>query len=221
MMAELTTMQTLQTDTWMQANWSQFVATAYSETYQNGQAYYDDGQMRIEMAPLGSAHGQDNSLISTVVTLYGLVKSLPLKELINTSFRKTGVRECQPDLAYYIGANLPELPRDNAPIDVDQSGAPTLVVEVGATSFSDDLGSKRLLYEQFGVEEYWVINTQEKEAIAFAIADGRSGRILVSQALPELSLALVNQALRRSITADTSSIGRWLLQNYDDSEQIL
>ena len=45
MMAELTTMQTLQTDTWMQANWSQFVATAYSETYQNGQAYYDNGQI--------------------------------------------------------------------------------------------------------------------------------------------------------------------------------
>lgn len=213
-MAEITISTPFQTDTWVQATWQQFVATAYSELYEAGRAYYDHGYMRIEMAPLGSAHGQDNSLISTVVTLYGLATNLPIKELINTSFRKTGVRECQPDLAYYIGSTLPSLPHNNFPTDVDQVGAPTLAVEVGATSFSDDLGSKRLLYEQVGVEEYWVVNTQVKEVIAFAVADGRSGRIAASQVLPQLSMDRVNEALRRNDAEDTSAIGRWLLQIY-------
>ncbi|MEM6839774.1 MAG: Uma2 family endonuclease [Cyanobacteria bacterium P01_C01_bin.120] len=217
-MASPLTTSTIQTDTWIPATWSQFVAVAYSDRYQNGRAYYDHGYMRIEMAPLGSAHGQDNSLISTVVTLYGLAKNLPLKELINTSFRKSGVRECQPDLAYYIGSALPQLPRDNAPIDVDRWGAPTLVVEIGATSFSDDLGSKRLLYEQLGVEEYWVINTAAKEAIAFAVSERRSGRISASQVLPALTIALVNKALQRSTTEDTSAIGRWLFRTYSESD---
>ncbi|MEM6716252.1 MAG: Uma2 family endonuclease [Cyanobacteria bacterium P01_D01_bin.6] len=211
-MAEVRPLPIFHTDIWVTATWPQFLATVDSETYQTGRAYYDHGYMRIEMAPLGSAHGQDNSLISTVVTLYGLAKNLPVKELINTSFRKTGVRECQPDLAYYVGSDLPSLPRDNAPIDIDQFGAPKLVIEVGATSFSDDLGSKRLLYEQLGVEEYWVVHTQAKEVIAFAVADGRSGRIATSQVLPQLDLALVNEALQRSVAEDTSAIGRWLLQ---------
>lgn len=120
----------LQTDTWIPASWPQFIEAAQSETHQTGRAYYDQGHMRIEMAPLGSAHGQDNSVISTVVTLYGLAKGLPVKELINTSFRKTGVRECQPDLAYYVGSAAQPLPQDNAPIDVGRFGAPTLMVRL-------------------------------------------------------------------------------------------
>lgn len=171
--------------------------------------------MRIEIAPLGAAYGQDNSVISTVVTLYGLAKGLPIKELINTSFRQAGVRECQPDLAYYIGSAVQPLPQDNAPVDMDRFGAPTLMVEIGATSFSDDLGRKRLLYEQLGVEEYWVINSQSKDVIAFAVAEGRSGRIDASQVLPNLGMALVSEALQRSAAENTSAIGQWLLQTYN------
>ncbi|MGF1535335.1 MAG: Uma2 family endonuclease [Elainellaceae cyanobacterium] len=90
------------------------------------------------------------------------------------------------------------------------------MVEIGATSFSDDLGSKRLLYEQLGVEEYWVVNSQSKDVITFAIAEGRSGRIDTSQVLPSLKMALVSEALQRSATENTSAIGRWLLQTYNE-----
>jgi len=47
---------------------------------------------------------------------------------------------------------------------------PTLVVEIGSSSLSDDLGRKRLLYEQSGVQEYWVNDLNVEEIIAFAIA---------------------------------------------------
>ena len=51
-------------------------------------------------------------------------------------------------------------------------GAPQLVIEIGSTTFRDDIGSKRLLYEQFGVLEYWVVNVAEGEVFAFAMRDG-------------------------------------------------
>lgn len=60
------------------------------------------------------------------------------------------------------------------------------------------------------------MHTQAKEVIAFAIADGRSGRIATSQVLPQLDLALVNEALQHSVAEDTSAIGRWLLQTYQN-----
>lgn len=216
-MVETTTRHPIQTDTWVKATWDEFVATAYSPSYQNGRAYFDQDFMRIEMASPGASHGQDHSILSTVVVLYGMATGLPVEQLINTSFRKTGLRECQPDLAYYLGANIPTLPRNNDPINVETFGPPALVIEVGATSFSDDLGAKRLLYEQLGVQEYWVVNTAEQEVIAFEVADYHSGRIETSQVLPNLQLSLVNDALQRSANEDTSTLGRWLLQSSGNS----
>jgi hypothetical protein len=71
--------------------------------------------------------------------------------------------------AFYIGPTFLLPPQDNAPIDVNRFGPPTLAIEVGASSFKDDLGAKRLLYERLGVAEYWVVNVAERQAIAFAV----------------------------------------------------
>jgi hypothetical protein len=48
------------------------------------------------------------------------------KELTNRSFRKTGVCECQPDIAFYIGKNLWFPPRNHAPIDLNEIDPPRL-----------------------------------------------------------------------------------------------
>jgi hypothetical protein len=64
--------------------------------------------------PIGFAHGRDNSLLASVVTLYGTLKNLPFLSITNGSFRKAGERECQPDRALYIGAELPDIPRSNS-----------------------------------------------------------------------------------------------------------
>ena len=213
-MIKTTTLQPIKTDTWVQASWGDFVEAIANYPFQDSRTYYDQGYMRLEMAPLGAAHGQDNSIISSVVILYGVVKNLSINEYINTSFRKTGMHECQPDLAYYIGSSIPTLPRTNTAIDVDKLGPPTLVVEIGASSFSDDLGAKRLLYEQLGIEEYWVVNTEARAVIAFAIANNRSGRIETSAVLPNLKMVLVEEALQRSVDQTGTAIAQWLLEQY-------
>lgn len=166
------------------------------------------------MAALGSAHGRDNSVVSNVVVLFATLQNIRLVEFTNTSFWKTGVSGCQPDIAFYIGANFKFPPRNNAPIDVDEFGTPSLVIEIGSTSFKDDLGGKRLLYEALGVLEYWVLDVAKSELFAFQIDNGWSGRIQESRVLPGLKLSIVEEALKRSQTEDDGTINRWLLETF-------
>jgi Uma2 family endonuclease len=205
----------LVTDTWIKASWEDFLILADDPTYENGRFYYDRGYLRIEMTPIGSSHSQDNSIISNVVTLFATVKQIRVKELTNVSLRKSGVAEAQPDISFYIGSEFQFPPRNNAPIDLNQLTSPALVIEIGATSLSDDLGRKRLLYDRLGVQEYWVVDVKASDVIAFEISQGYSGEIQESRVLPGLEMAIVEEALRRSQKEDDGQINRWLLQIFN------
>ena len=169
----MTTSNLLVTDTWVKATWSEFMTLAYNPVYDKSKAYYNRGKARIEMTPLGWNHAESHSIISTLVTLYCSLKSIPFKELTNCSFRKQGLKEAQPDLAFYLSSldNIPS--RSNSPVDLNQYSPPALAVEIAATSLSDDLGEKRLLYESLNVQEYWVVDVNEAQVTAFAIAKSR------------------------------------------------
>lgn len=205
---------TLTTDAWVEATWDQFLSLTAHPNLEDARFYFDTGWMRIETMPIGFAHGRDNSLLTSVVSLYGALKGLPFLSIANGSFRKAGERECQPDLAFYIGMELPSIPRSNSPVDINLYGPPALAIEVAATTLGDDLGMKRLLYERLGVQEYWVVNVNSASVIAFAITDGGSRQIQVSEVLPELSMSVVEEALSRSQTEDDGAINRWLLQQF-------
>jgi Uma2 family endonuclease len=211
------TPQNLVTDTWVPATWSEFLAIVDRPEFEKARCYYDTGWMRLETMPTGFAHARDNALLASVVTLYGTLKNLPFLSIANGSFRKTDERECQPDLAFYIGIALPTIPRSDSPIDVNQFGPPTLAIEIASTTLSDDLGQKRLLYERLGVQEYWVVNVKAATVIAFTIANGGSRQIQVSLVLPDLSIAMIEEALRRSQTENDGAVNRWLLQQFQSS----
>jgi Uma2 family endonuclease len=211
-----TNLQDLATDTWVKASWEEFLRLADNSTHASGRFYYYQDYLRIEMSPIGPRHGRQNSIISNVVTLFATLKNIRIVEFTNTSFRKTGLYEFQPDMAFYLGSGLKVPPETNSPVDLNEYDPPTLVVEIGASSLSDDLGWKRLLYERAGVQEYWVNDANARRAIAFAIAERRSGEIQESQVLPGLSIAIVEEALQRSQTQDDGEINRWLLQTFSD-----
>lgn len=212
-----TSLHNLATDTWVKASWDEFIALVNDSNYANGRFYYHQGYLSIEMSPIGPRHGRQNSIISNVVTLFATLKNIRIVEFTNTSFRNAGLDEFQPDLAFYLGSGLRVPPESNSPVDLNEYDPPTLVVEIAASSVSDDLGWKRLLYERAGVREYWVNNAKARSAIAFAISDGRSGEIQESQVLPGLAMALVEEALQRSQTQDDGEINRWLIQVFSQS----
>jgi len=207
-------LQNFVTDTWVEVTWEEFTELAYDLTYETRKAYYSRGKTKIEMTPIGWNHSEDNSLISTLVVLFCALKKIPVKELTNCSLRKTGIQEAQPDISFYLTSleNIP--PRSNSPIDLNQFSPPALVVEIAASSLSDDLGEKRLLYERMNVQEYWIVDTNQAKVIAFAIANGGSRQIYSSQVLPGLTMALVEETLKRSFSEEHGAITRWLLNQF-------
>ena len=80
------------TDTWVTATWDEFVTLCQRPELEKARCYYDTGLMRIETMPIGSAHGQDNSILAAVVSLYGTLKDIHYVAFTNSSFRKAGER---------------------------------------------------------------------------------------------------------------------------------
>ncbi|MGK7942135.1 MAG: Uma2 family endonuclease [Crocosphaera sp.] len=214
MIQKLSKSETIITEHWIKANWEDFINLTNNYNYEKGRFYYDQGWMKIEMSPIGISHAQDNNIIGTIITLYTAIKNIPIKGLTNVSYRQLGIREVQPDLSYYIGNKLPQLPRNNSPINLNEISPPNLVIEIGSTSFLDDLGKKRLLYEQLEIGEYWVINVAESEIIAFTMKHKGSYQTRESNLLKGLSIDLVEEGLKRAKNEDDTAITRWLMKTF-------
>lgn len=208
---------TVSTDTWVKAEWEDFLTFADDPKLAIGRFYYDQGCMRLEMSPLGPGHGQDNTIVATVINLYAAIKAIPIKGLINTTFRKMWVQEAQPDLAFFIGENVTFPPHNNAPVNLNELDPPALVIEIAASSLEDDKNRKLKLYQRMGVQEYWVVDVNAGRIIAFALSAMEATLIDESQVLPGLAIAIVKEALRRSKTEDDGAVSRWLLATFGQS----
>lgn len=206
----------LPTDTWIQTTWEEYIALADNPAYAKGRCYYESGEMQIEMAALGPSHARGNAILSKVVSLFATFKLIRIAEYVNCTFRKAGIRDSQPDIAFYLGHDVCFPPRDNEPVDVTLYGVPQLIIEIASSTLNDDLGAKRLLFERLGVNEYWVVNVGAGKVIAFSVKDGGSGEIRVSNVLPGLAIEVVEAALHRGKTADDGTINRWLMAMFSE-----
>jgi Uma2 family endonuclease len=205
----------LPTDIWVAATWEEFIAIADDPAYKKAKCYYRNGQMRIETMSVGPDHSRDNAILVFAVNLFGTIKGISINCLDNCSYRKTGVRECQPDVSYYLGERAKLAPSGTSIANLDVTPPPDLVIEVADSTLADDIGEKRLLYEELKVAEYWVVDVQKTEIIAFAIiADNGSRRLVKSEVLPGLTIALLEEALQRSRTQDQAQVGSWLLTQF-------
>ena len=202
------------TDTWITAAWDEYVKNIEHPACAKSKGYYYNGKYRIEMTPIGNEHSQDHSIINHAVYLYATLKAIPLTGKDNCSFRQFGLREFQPDLSLYVGDNANAIPWGVGVVNLDEYPAPDLVIEVSNTFLSDDLGEKRLLYEDLHVAEYWVVDVQNINIIAFAIEDGGSKRINESQVLTGLKMEILTEALNRSRTSNHTEVASWLMQQF-------
>jgi Uma2 family endonuclease len=204
----------LTANAWVKADWDKYIEAIESPEHEQHQGYYYNGYMRIEDMPTGADHASDNGLIYLAITLFCMVKGIPIKGLIGCSYRKNTIRECQPDISFYIGdiANL--APKGKSVVNLDEQAIPNLVVEISNTTINDDLGAKRLLYEEMGVSEYWIVDVQNTQIYAFEMLDRGSKRIDISLVLPQLSIAILTEALNRSKEIDQAQIGQWLMTEF-------
>lgn len=202
----------LPTNTWVDCTWDKFIEAIEDPRLEKAKFYYHNAQLRIEMSPVGPDHSRDNGIIVILINLFGIAKGIQLDLLINCSYRKPGVREAQPDASYYIGERVGLAPKGSSVVNLDSNPPPDLAIEIADTSLADDLGQKRILYEDLAVAEYWVVDVKKARITAFKIIpDGGSQRINQSIVLPGLALSLLEEGLQLSRQMDNTSVGAWFL----------
>lgn len=204
----------LPTDTWIYTSWDEYEQIIANLLNEKAKSYYYKGYMRLEMAPVSFDHGKDHVVIIFAVTLFAALRGILATGLDTTTFRKTGIQDCQPDVAYYLREHAQTIPTGTGIVKLDLYPAPDLVIEIAKSSLLDDLGTKRSLYEELGVAEYWVIDVQNTEIIAYTIADQGSKRIQESQVLPGLVIATLESALHRSREMSQSEVATWLINQF-------
>ncbi|MFN6495665.1 MAG: Uma2 family endonuclease [Nostoc sp. DedQUE01] len=214
-------LQTQLTDTWICAYWHEYEEAIANSLNEKAKSYYYKGHMRLEMAPVSFDHGQNHVVIIFTVTLFAALKGIAATGLDTTTFRKTGVLDCQPDVAYYLRERAQSIPTGTGIVNLVSVAyrryrypAPDLVIEIAKTSLLDDLGTKRSLYEELGIAEYWVVDVENAQIIAYTMADQGSKRIQESQVFPGLAIATIEEALRRSREMNQSQVAAWLLSQF-------
>jgi Uma2 family endonuclease len=205
---------TISTDLWIKGSWEEYLAAINNFPENKGKSYYYNGYYRLEMTPIGNDHASDHAILIFAVSLYATLKNLTFNAKDNCSFRKSGYREVQLDISYYFAEKANLIPYGTSIIDLNQYPPPDLVIEISKSTLNDDLGNKRLLYEELGVSEYWSVKVDEPQIFAFEIIDRGSKRIDISKVLPNLKLAVLESALQQARTRDQSQVGRWLISQF-------
>lgn len=211
-MSQLSTQ--IPTDTWVNVTWQGYLEVLERSEHQGAKGYYHDGRMRLEISPLGNPHSRDHAVIIGAIFLFAGLKEINLDSHDNCTYRKTGHSEAQPDVSFYLGDDAEVIPWDATIIDLDRYPAPDLVIEVAVSSLADDKGEKRLLYESLGVKEYWIIDVDNVQLLAFAVENRGSRRIEQSLVLPGLDLAILRSAFQRSRKTNHGKVSAWLLAQF-------
>jgi len=198
--------------TWQTGSWETFLALSQQPTYQKAKAYYFRGAYQFVMGG-GANHGDINAVIFLLLNFYCTIRNLQNKAYVNTSYRKDGIRECQPDLSYYFLDGDNPLPAGSSVINLNEYAPPDLAIEIADSSLADDLGMKRLLYEEMQVQEYWVVDVSSLEIFAFAVDQNLgSRRIQQSVVLEGLAMDAITEALHKSQELDNAQLGQWWME---------
>lgn len=110
--------------------------------------------------------------------------------------------------------NIPKWqPGEPRQLDLTRHRLPDLVGEIADTSLSLDLDEQKQLYASLGVREYWVIDVKGLRLFAFGLTPaGTYEQIEVSQVLPGLAIALLEQTLERLTDDTNTAAAHWLMQ---------
>ncbi len=202
-------------NTWLPVSWEEFVRLADDPKSAKLKGYYYDGRMRFELMSTGADHSKDHAVIGFALSFFAASQEIAATGHDGCSYRKPGLDEFQPDISYYVGDTADAIPWGTRVVNLEQHPIPSLVIEVSDTSLSDDLGTKRLQYEDLRIPEYWIVNVQAMQILAFAVApDGSNRQIRESQVFPGLKLEILEQALQRSRQETQSAITAWLMEQF-------
>ena len=199
---------------WVSGDWNQYLEGINNPINQKAKTYYYTGEYRVEIATVGNSHAQAHSMLNHAIYLYATLRGIALNGKDNCSYHHPKIFAIQPDLSFYMEDNANIIPWETEIIDLSQYPLPDLVIEVSDSSLSDDLGKKRLLYEDLGISEYWIADVNSLQVTAFKIENRGSRRIKESEILSGLKIQTLTEALQRSKNINDTKVSSWLLQEF-------
>ncbi len=202
------------TDTWVNASWEEYLQAIHDPAYEKAKGYYYSERMRLEVSPLGNPHSRDHLIIIHAICLFAGFNQIDFDGHDNCTYRKSGHAEAQPDASFYLGDNAEIVTWEAKVVDLDIYPPPDLVVEVAHSSLADDKGEKRLLYESLSIREYWIVDVENAQVLAFEIQNRGSRQIEQSQVLPGLEISLLESALQRSRQMNHGKVSAWLMSQF-------
>ena len=115
----------------------------------------------------------------------------PFDVVLPVPSKKKNTTVVQPDICVICD--------QNKLTDQGCDGAPDLIVEIlSPKSSKHDLDTKFNLYEDAGVAEYWVVETEQRIVLVYSLQNGiyigskpfTEGEIIVSKVFPEMKIAV-------------------------------
>lgn len=177
--------------------------------------FYDHGWLRIEMGKEGPGQASISDLFTII---FGFWAFLHPDETYQSYGRclieNPETQACAPDLVLYKGENIPRwqlgTPRR---ITLPEQRLPDLVGEVADTSLALDLTEQKQLYARLGISEYWVIDVQQCQVLAFGLGvNGEYQPITISNVLRGLEINLLSQTLARLDKETNTAAANWLME---------
>jgi len=197
------------------ATWAEYLQLRDNPHLDWQRISYDQGWLWVEMGKEGPGHTSVSDLFTII---FGFWAFLHPQETYQSYGRclieNPETQACAPDLVLYRGENIPRwqlgTPRR---ITLPEQRLPDLVGEVADTSLTLDLAEQKQLYAWLGVPEYWVIDVQQGQVLAFGLTEaGNYEPMTISQVLRGLEINLLSKTLTRLDQDTNTSAANWLMQ---------
>ncbi|MEN9216652.1 MAG: Uma2 family endonuclease [Gloeomargarita sp. HHBFW_bins_162] len=201
--------------TWQSATWEDYENIRDDASLERVQLFFYDQQLWVEnMGWEGIVHSEVRELLSAILVLW-LMQHPELKSKILGSclMEKPGLQAAAPDIALYLGENLPQYqPGASRSIDLNQYQVPNLVVEISDTTLDSDLDQKKHLYAELGIPEYWVIDAQGGQVFIFVLQEQKYLKVEDSSTLTGFTSTLLSQTIAQLKIGTNTSAASWFFQ---------
>lgn len=206
--------------TWHDATWDDYVALRDDESIEFKKIAFHKtsnttGWLWVDMSTEGIGHARFNNLMTMIFACWAfLYPDTPIESLGGCLIDLSDSHGCSPDLVIYSGDEIPTWKVGEARrIDLTRHRIPDLVGEISDTSLQQDLAEQKYLYETLGIPEYWVIDVQHYQILAFRLNEaGVYESCTESQVLPGLPIALLSQTIAQLKTLTNTAAANWFRQ---------
>lgn len=207
----------LTSQTWHDATWDDYVALRDDESIEFTKISFHKtanttGPLWVDMSTEGIGHARFNNLMTMIFACWAFLHpETPIESLGGCLMDLAESHACSPDLVLYSGDEIPTWnvgePRR---IDLTRHRMPDLVGEISDTSLRQDLAEQKRLYETLGIREYWVINVQNYQILAFRLNEaGIYEPCTEFRVLPGLPIALLSQTIAKLATLTNTAAANW------------